>query len=41
MADHCYVVKYTNYLGQTKILKDKLTGSIREFYRYEFSLRVK
>ena len=41
MPDHCYVFKYTNYLGKTKILKDKITGSVKEFYRYESALRLK
>ena len=41
MPDHCYVVKYKNYLGKTKILKDRLTGSIKEFYSYNSALRLK
>lgn len=41
MADHCYIVKYVNYLGKPKVLKDKLTGSVKEFYRYESALKLK
>ena len=41
MPDHCYVVKYKNYLGKTKILKDRATGSIKEFYSYNSALRLK
>ncbi len=41
MPDYCYVVKYKNYLGKTKILKDRVTGSIKEFYSYNSALRLK
>lgn len=41
MPDHCYVVKYKNYLGKTKILRDRVTGSIKEFYSYNSALRLK
>jgi len=41
MPDCCYIVKYEDYLGHIRVLKDKLTGGIKEFYNYNTALKLK
>lgn len=41
MGDSCYIVKYQTYLGKVKVLKDKVTGGYKEFYKYENALKLK
>lgn len=41
MPDHCYIVKYADYLGHVRVLKDKFKGGIKEFYNYDTALKLK
>ena len=36
-----YCIEYINYKGETKIYRDKLTGSIKEYVRYDNALKIK
>lgn len=36
-----YCVEYTNYKGQRKLYRDKLTGSLKEYVRYDHALKIK
>lgn len=40
-SDRTYCVEYTNYKGQSKIYRDKYTGSIKEYTRYDTALKLK
>ena len=36
-----YCIEYINCKGETKIYRDKLTGSIKEYVRYDNALKIK
>lgn len=40
-SNKTYCVEYTNYKGQTKIYRDRFTGSIKEYVKYDTALRIK
>ena len=40
-SNRTYYIEYINWYGQKKIYRNKMTGSIKEYSRYDNALKLK